>query len=227
MNIYKIMNIFDKYARNYDLWYEEPFGKSAFKLELDCINKILNYTNKSIFSYKSLEIGVGSGRFAQDLKITYGIDTSIELLKLAKKKGVLGILGKAENLPFKNSSFDLVLIVVSICFFENPELALKQVWRILKEDGNLVIGLILSESLWAKFYKEKAKKGHPIYSNAHFYSYSELNSMLIKNNFKIEKIYSTLFENPQDQKPIENRAIKEGFYKEGGFFCIIAKKSHK
>ena len=111
------MNIFDKYARNYDLWYEEPFGKSAFKLELDCINKILNYTNKSKFSYKSLEIGVGSARFAQALKITYGIDTSIELLKLAKKRRVLGIFGKAENLPFKNSSFDLVLIVVSICFF--------------------------------------------------------------------------------------------------------------
>jgi ubiquinone/menaquinone biosynthesis C-methylase UbiE len=64
-----------------------------------------------------LEIGVGSARFAQDLKITYGIDTLIELLKLAKKRRVLGILGKAENLPFKNSSFNLVLIVVSICFF--------------------------------------------------------------------------------------------------------------
>jgi hypothetical protein len=51
--------------------------------------------------------------------------------------------------------------------------------------------------------------------------------MLIRNNFKIEKIYSTFFENPQDQKPIENHAIKEGFYKEGVFFCIIAKKSHK
>jgi len=48
--------------------------------------------------------------------------------------------------------------------------------------------------------------------------------MLIRNNFKIEKIYSTFFENPQDQKPIENRAIKEGFYKE---VCIISKKSHK
>jgi len=78
-------NNFDKYARSYDLWYEEPFGKSAFKLELDCINKILNYTNKSIFSYKSFELGVGSARFAQDLEIIYGIDTSIELLKLAKK----------------------------------------------------------------------------------------------------------------------------------------------
>jgi len=50
-------------------------------------------------------------------------------------------------LPFKNSSFNLVFIVVSIFFFENLELALKQVWRILKEDSNLVIGLILSESL--------------------------------------------------------------------------------
>ncbi|WP_448584290.1 hypothetical protein [Thermocrinis sp.] len=47
------MEVFDQYAKNYDQWYEKPFGSSAFKLEVSCLKKILGS-----FSL-SLEVGVG------------------------------------------------------------------------------------------------------------------------------------------------------------------------
>jgi hypothetical protein len=48
--------------------------------------------------------------------------------------------------------------------------------------------------------------------------------MLELSKFKINKVLTTLFEKPQDEKPIENFEIKEGFHKEGGFVCISSSK---
>jgi SAM-dependent methyltransferase len=212
------VEIFDQYAKNYDQWYERPFGSSAFGLEVACIRRVIGS-----FSL-SLEVGVGSGRFAQALGISYGLDPSIELLKLAKQGGICGVLGRAEALPFKSSSFDLVLMVVSVCFFEEPLRAFKEAHRVLKNDGYLVLGLVLSDSPWADFYKEKAKRGHPIYFHARFYSFEELSSILAQTGFRVEKVCTTLFEEPQDQEPVKNQEIREGFWREGGFFCVSAKK---
>jgi ubiquinone/menaquinone biosynthesis C-methylase UbiE len=92
----------------------------------------------------------------------------MELLKLAGQRGICGVLGRAKTLPFKSSSFDLVLMVVSVCFFEEPLRAFKEAYRVLKNDGYLVLGLVPSDSPWADFYKEKARRGHPIYSHILF-----------------------------------------------------------
>jgi hypothetical protein len=75
------MEIFDQYAKNYDQWYERPFGSSAFGLEVACLKRVINSFSSS------LEVEMGSGRFAQALGIPYGLDPSIELLKLAEQRG--------------------------------------------------------------------------------------------------------------------------------------------
>ena len=115
-------------------------------------------------------------------------------------------------------------MVVSVCFFEEPLRAFKEAHRVLKNDGYLVLGLVLSDSPWADFYKEKARRGHPIYSHARFYSFRELSSILAQASFRIEKVFTTLFEEPQDQESVKDQEIREGFWKEGGFFCESAKK---
>jgi len=212
------MWVFDEYAQAYDLWYEKPFGMSAYKLELECLKKL--YQQSEI----SLEIGVGSGRFAFALGVRYGIDTPKELLKMAVRKGIHGVLGKAEALPFKEKAFDEALMVVSLCFFEDPIASLKEANRVLKAKGSLLLGLVLSDSPWAEFYKDKAKKGHPIYKNAKFYSYRQLASMLKETGFSIDDVYETLFEAPQDKQPLRTKEIRKGFWQEGGFFCIRAMK---
>ncbi|MGC9013664.1 MAG: class I SAM-dependent methyltransferase [Thermoproteota archaeon] len=215
------MKIFDEYARKYDNWYEKPFGKSAFNLELKCLSEILPKT----YSEKSIEVGVGTGRFASALGINLGLDTSNEELKIAAKRGIEVVLGDAHNMPLRDNAFDLVLVVVSICFFKEPVRVLKEIGRVLKEEGVLVLGLILLESPWAEFYMKKAKKGHPLYSHAKFYSYKEISTMLKNANFSIERILSTLFEKPQEEVPVVNKEVKEGFHVNGGFFCIKARKA--
>ncbi|SHK57505.1 class I SAM-dependent methyltransferase [Thermocrinis minervae] len=209
------MRVFDEYSQKYDEWYEKPFGRSAFELELTCL--------KGLFEGGlSLEVGVGSGRFAQALGIRYGVDTSMELLKIARRRGTFGILAKAEELPFKEGTFKTVLMVVSICFFEDPIQAFKEARRVLKREGSLLLGLVLSESPWAEFYRRKSQEGHPIYQHARFYSYNELRYMLEKAGFRIDTVRTTLFDEPQDVKPVKDRRIEDGYYPDGGFFCVRA-----
>jgi Methyltransferase domain. len=106
-------------------------------------------------------------------------------------------------------------MVVSVCFFEEPLRAFKEAHRVLKNDGYLVLGLVLSDSPWADFYKEKARRGHPIYSHAGFYSFGELSSILAKASFRIEKVRTTLLRNPRP-RACERSEIRR-LLERGGF----------
>ncbi|HIQ49164.1 MAG TPA: class I SAM-dependent methyltransferase [Aquifex aeolicus] len=211
------MNPFDRYFNKYDSWYEKPFGKSAYDLEVKCLKSLMEDFSTS------LEIGVGTGRFAHVLGIQYGIDTSINMLKIAKERGVKVALAKGENLPFKDEIFDSVFIIVTICFVDNPQRVINEAYRVLRDNGNLYLGLILKESKWAKFYQEKASQGHPLYRHATFYSFFDIKKF-VKGKFSFEVIKSTLLDKPQDTQPIKNREIKLGFYENAGFTCLKLKK---
>ncbi|MEJ5338621.1 MAG: class I SAM-dependent methyltransferase [Aquificaceae bacterium] len=210
------MHLFDLYSERYDSWYDLPFGSSVFSLEVECLKKLF------LSDGPSLEVGVGSGRFAQALGVQYGVDTSLNLLKKAKERGVRVVRAGAEKLPFRDRTFHAVLIVVSLCFFEKPLEALLEARRVLKDSGILLLGLVLSESPWADFYRQKAEQGHPLYSVARFYSFEEIRNMLSRSGFKISGVLTTLFEEPQDTKPVRSREIRNGLYEKGGFFCISA-----
>ncbi|MCS7262804.1 MAG: class I SAM-dependent methyltransferase, partial [Aquificaceae bacterium] len=71
------MQVFDLYAEKYDRWYNEPLGRSIFEAEVDCLKSL------EPPSGRLLEVGVGSGRFAKALGISYGVDISRKLLRIA------------------------------------------------------------------------------------------------------------------------------------------------
>lgn len=143
------MKVFDLYAERYDLWYDLPFGSSVFALEVECLKRC------GPVEGPSLEVGVGSGRFAKALNVDVGVDTSLELLKIARSRGLKVLMARAEELPFKYQSFKSIFMIVSLCFFEDPLKALRSARRVIREDGKLFLGLVLSESPWAKFYMRK------------------------------------------------------------------------
>ena len=70
-------NIFDRYYKRYDAWYNK--NKFAYLSELEAIKELLPKKGKG------LEIGVGTARFAAPLGITTGVDPSENMLKIAKK----------------------------------------------------------------------------------------------------------------------------------------------
>jgi len=68
-----------------------------------------------------------------------GVDDRIHLL-----------YGVAENLPFKDASFDCVVCKGAIDHFYDPEAAIKEMARVVKRDGRVVISVANFESLSCK-----------------------------------------------------------------------------
>ncbi len=67
----------------------------------------------------SLEVGVGSGRFAAAFGIKFGFDPSQAMLDIAKSRGIEVFNGVAESLPFEDDYFDFVLTVATLCFVDD------------------------------------------------------------------------------------------------------------
>ena len=207
------MNIFDRYYKKYDAWYDK--NKFIYLSELETIKKVL--PNKS----KGLEIGVGTGRFAQALGIKFGIDTSIEMLKVAKKRGINVRLGDGEHIPFKNDTFDYVAIIITICFVKYPRKVIEESCRVLKNNGKIIIGIIDKNSFLGKFYQEKKSV---FYKKAKFFSVVELTDLLKEAGFNRFYHYQTIFELPDKIGLIEKP--QNGFGK-GSFVVISAEKDRR
>ncbi|MDP8003420.1 MAG: class I SAM-dependent methyltransferase, partial [Caldisphaera sp.] len=170
----------------------------------------------------SLEIGVGSGRFAKPLNIDLGIDPSLSLLKIAKSRGVNVIESVGEYLPFSNNKFNTVYILITICFLDDPIRALKEINRTLKKVGFIITGFVPKESKWGKYYEILKEKGNPFYKYANFYTYKEVMNMLEETGYQSVVVNSTLFYKPRKEEGLDK--IIKGYSKDAGFIVIKAKK---
>jgi len=101
----------------------------------DIVRKIIiNNTNGYV-----LDLGCGDKPFLPDIRnqIKYYVGADHpDTLHLNIKVEVYCI---ADCLPFKNNSFDTVLLTQVIEHLENPLLALNEIQRILKQNGTLII----------------------------------------------------------------------------------------
>ena len=207
---------FDELASEYDAWYDGD-GNLIFFIEAQAFRTLLPDLPKPW-----LEIGVGSGRFAQALGINTGIDPSGSLVEIAKSRGINAFLGHGEKRVFDAESFGTVFLIVTLCFLDSPLAVLKEANRILAPDGKIVLGLVLKESPWGQFYQQKKAEGHRFYRYATFYSCDEVVKLLVQAGFVTEKIISTLFQKPEDVKHVEEP--KEGYFPDAGFTIIVAGK---
>ncbi len=207
---------FDDLALEYDAWFDNE-GSLVFFTEVQAFKALL-----SSLPGPWLEIGVGSGRFAQALGIETGVDPSVKLLQIAKHRGINAFLGRGEREPFDEESFGTVFLIVTLCFLDSPLNVLKEANRILRPGGKIVLGLVLQESPWGQFYGRKKVEGHRFYRYATFYSYEEVVRLLVKAGFVTEGIVSTLFQKPG--KVLRMEEPIEGYSPDAGFTIITGSK---
>lgn len=107
-------------------------------------NGVKNFSPKKEEIY--LDLCCGTGDFGKELKMVedvkiVGLDFSFEMLKLARKKDkeIFLINGDALLMPFKDETFDGCLVAFGIRNFENLEMGILEVARVLKKGGLFVI----------------------------------------------------------------------------------------
>jgi len=206
------IEIFEKCAQEYDEWFE--VNRFAYESEVRALKMFIPKNSNG------LEVGVGTGRFAVPFGIRAGVEPAKAMADIAQKRGIKVYKAEAEKLPFNDSSFDFILIVVTICFVQDPIQALREAKRVLKPGGYIIIGMINKESFLGKLYESK-KKESKFYRHANFYFISQVLDWLIKLEFELIKTCQTIFKNPKEITAIE--PVKEG-YGEGGFIVISAQK---
>lgn len=160
---------FHRLAERYDRWFETH--RPLFLSELRLVRALFPGSGPG------LEVGVGTGRFAEAVGIRLGLEPSPAMARLAQKRGIAVVRGRGEDLPFHDASFARVLIVVTICFAEDPHRMLAEAWRVLAPGGALGVGLIDRESAWGHHYLTR-KTQDPFYREANFFAAREVESML-------------------------------------------------
>jgi SAM-dependent methyltransferase len=93
-----------------------------------------------------LDIGCGTATLAGKLAADHacdvsGVDVSPEMLAVARQKRLAGvdlILGRAEDLPFDDGSFERAVMLSVVHHLDRPR-AFAEAYRILEPDGRLVI----------------------------------------------------------------------------------------
>lgn len=166
---------------------------------------------------KVLDAGCGDGEIGRLLlsqrKVeVYGVDISRKGVELANKKGLHAKVGDISvKIPFKNNSFDLVLSSESIEHVLNPDTFLKEIYRVLKPGGiilittpnlsswlNRMIGLIGLYPLFLEASTE-AKVGYgrfikffyglQLVGHIHVFNLNALKEILIYHKYSIDHIY--------------------------------------
>jgi len=206
---------FDKYSDEYDRWF--VVNKYAFQSELKAIKSVLPDSGKGV------EIGVGSGMFAELLGITEGVEPSRAMREKAKKKNINALDGVAENLPYSDNSFDFALMVTTICFVDELVQSFNEAHRILSDTGRLIIGFVDKNSPIGKIYQQY-KEESIFYKDALFYGTEELYGILKNTGFEIEDTCQTVFGNLEEIDRVQETLSGYG---KGSFVVIKAMKKQK
>ncbi len=137
----------------------KPKGKLG-NMQLKSMNK--EHTPVSLWGLKHLDInpddiildvgcggGININRMAKQAKMVYGVDYSIESVKLSREvnrqeihDGKVKVLeGNVAKLPFEDNTFDIVTAFETVYFWPDIEKCFGEVKRVLKPGGIFLIGM--------------------------------------------------------------------------------------
>ncbi len=101
----------------------------------------------------------------------------------------LACSAEEDALPFPDMLFDRILLIHGLEHADNARRALREAWRLLKDDGKLIVIVPNRRGLWA--YSESTPFGH-----GQPYSQGQLARLLGSLFFTVEKQHPALFAPP-------------------------------
>jgi len=204
---------FEEHVDRYEAWFSEH--RFVYESEVRAVRALFEPRGPS------LEIGVGSGRFATPLGIRFGVEPARAMRRLARRRGIGVVAAVAERLPFRDGSFDGALMVTTICFLDDAEAAVPEAYRVLQPGGQFVVGFVDRESPLGLAYQRH--RGESVfYKEAEFYSTGEVAALLRGAGFGELGFNQTIFRPLHEIRELE--PVKPG-YGEGSFVVVRGKKA--
>jgi SAM-dependent methyltransferase len=160
-------------AAHYDAWYHTASGRWIGAVEYQLLARLL----RAQPGEHLLDVGCGTGHFARSfaraasVDVT-GIDPDLPSLEFARRHAQPAehyVLGRAEDLPFADRSFDRTLCVTALGFVDDEPRAVREMLRVTRK--RLVLGLLNRRSL---LHLQRGRRGGTGgYRGAHWHTAAE------------------------------------------------------
>ena len=186
----------------YASWRATPLGVVTEAIELRLILDLMG----EIAGRDVLDAGCGDGELVCALASrgaeATGVDPDPAMLIAARlraaKAGVRATFraGRVEQLPFPDAAFAVVTAVTVLCFVPDARGAVREMARVLRPGGRLVLGELGRWSLWAALRGVRGWLGSSTWKAARFRSASELRALAEQAGLSVSVIRGAVYYPP-------------------------------
>ena len=186
-------------AQTHARWRATTLGGIIERVETNVVLDLLG----SLQGRHVLDVGTGDGAYALQCAARGAIVTALDLEQemldaararaLARGVNVTLRRGRAERLPFDDRSFDVVLGVTVLCFVPDAEVAVREMARVLKPRGRLILGELGRYSVWAAERRVRGWLGAATWRRAQFWSRTDLEALARKAGLRVIDVRGSVF----------------------------------
>jgi SAM-dependent methyltransferase len=189
----------DAYAR----WRATTLGRVTEALE----QRLMLELAGPVEGRRVLDVGCGDGElaaaFVERGAWVVGIDVDGAMLRAAAARPsprpgrhAWFVQGRGEHLPFFAAAFDCVVAVTMLCFVSDRARTVRELARVLRPGGRLVIGELGRWSAWAARRRVRGWLGSRLWRAAHFSTAPELSALVEGAGLIVDAVRGSVFYPP-------------------------------
>jgi ubiquinone biosynthesis O-methyltransferase len=186
----------------YASWRATPLGSITEAIE----QRLMLELAGELQGRRVVDVGCGDGALAcvmasRGADVT-GIDPDPAMLAAARSHAAAAgvraefLEGRVEQLPFPDASVEVIVSVTVLCFVPDAAGAVREMARVLRPGGRLVLGELGRWSLWAAIRRVRGWLGATTWRAARFRSAAELRALAEQAGLRVTMSRGTVYYPP-------------------------------